>query len=113
MDSKMEFYFFQQFVRCKKGRPAANLGKRAASIEKGDTTVLTNSNIALSLALVLCTVSAGMAASKHPVHHSRTHVVASTRGNAAFGSSAYGYATPFRVRVPNSLEGTGEGTIAN
>jgi hypothetical protein len=82
--------------------------------------MFTRSKIVLSLALVLGTASAGMAASKQPVHHPRTsvvhHVMAGTRGNAASGGSAYGYATPFPAHMRNggsSFQSSGEGTIAN
>jgi hypothetical protein len=81
--------------------------------------MLTRSKIVLSLALVLGTASAATAASKHPVHHPRTSVVqheVGTRGNAARGGSAYGYATPFRAHGSNggtSFQSSGEGTIAN
>src|SRR5215831_4207303 len=36
---------------------------------QGDTTMLTNSNIALSIALVLATASAAIAAPRHAVRH--------------------------------------------
>jgi hypothetical protein len=81
--------------------------------------------IALSMAIVLGTVSGGLAATKHPTrHHRGTAVVrqapAATAGNTAFGSAAFGYAAPFRVPQPNTGSGigtnflsSGEGTIAN
>jgi hypothetical protein len=83
-----------------------------------------NIKIALSVAIVLGTVSGGFAATKHPTHNHRGTVAqrapAATAGSTAFGSAASGYASPFRVPQPNSGNGigtnflsSGEGTIAN
>jgi len=88
--------------------------------------MLSKTKIALSLAIVLGTASAGLAATKHPVRHRPTSVERQMpAGNPVFGGSAYGYspsgyAAPHRVPEPNSGAGigtnflsSGEGTIAN
>jgi hypothetical protein len=74
------------------------------------------SKIALSLALVLATASAGMAASRHPIHHHGATVVqrrASTgrEGYRAFGSAGYGY-TPGRGDLCNFGNGVSTFTQA-
>jgi hypothetical protein len=86
---------------------------------QGDTTMLTKSEIALSLAIILGTASAATAATKQPIHHHQG-TVAQRHLRAAPGSSAYGFAAPIRVQQPNSGNGigtnflsSGEGTIAN
>jgi hypothetical protein len=88
-------------------------------------TMFNTTKIALSVAIILGTVSGGFAATKHPSHNHRgtaaqRQAPAATAENTAFGSSAYGYATPFRIPQPNSGNGigtnflsSGEGTIAN
>src|SRR5215468_11692645 len=50
----------------KRSRKALDLGT------KGDTAMLTNSKLALSVALVLATASAAVAAPKHAVRHQTT-----------------------------------------
>jgi hypothetical protein len=78
--------------------------------------MLTTSKIALSLALVLATASAGMAAPKHPVHHHGATVVqrrapTGREGYHAFGSAADRY-TPSRGDVCNFGNGVSAFTQA-
>jgi hypothetical protein len=74
--------------------------------------MLSKSKIVLSLAIVLGTASAGLAATKHhPVRQQR----ASVERQVPAANSAYGYASPSsRVNGGGtSFESSGEGTIAN
>ena len=73
--------------------------------------MLSKAKFALSLAIVLGTASAGLAATKHPVHHRQTSV----ERHVPAANSAYGYAAPSsRVNGGGtSFESSGEGAIAN
>ena len=71
-------------------------GSGATAARRRDTTMLTTSKIALSLALVLTMASAAVAAPKRPIHHhSATEVQrrasAGREGYRAFGSATFGY----------------------
>jgi hypothetical protein len=88
------------------GRQASGL---IPPVRQGDTTMLTKSKIALSLALVLGMASAAAAATKHPIHHHQGAVVE----RVAPAGTAYGYAAPSHVRQPNSGSGIGNNFLSS
>jgi hypothetical protein len=64
--------------------------------------MLNSTKLALSVAIVLGTVSGSFAATKHPIHNHRgtvaqRQVPAGSDGEAAFGSSAYADDAPFHI----------------
>jgi hypothetical protein len=74
--------------------------------------------VAFSVAIVFATASGVLAATKHPIHHQHGAVAqrqapAGTEGYSAFGSSAYGYVTPFRIARPNSGAGIGTNFLSS
>jgi hypothetical protein len=83
---KMNFIFLKKLCLAQRGS-GADLAGEGDRFPQGPKTMLSKTKIVLSLALVLGTASAGIAATKHPVHH---HQVAVERQLP--GASAYGYA---------------------
>jgi hypothetical protein len=90
-------------------------------------TMLNNTRVALSLAIILATASAGMAATTHRIHHHRVAIERQLSGANAYGDANSGDAYPPSVLEalrrqaagdPRCWGGncdpvSGEGTIAN
>jgi hypothetical protein len=94
---------------------------------QGAMTMLSKTRIALSIAIVLVTASAGMAATQHRIHHHRASIERQLPGASTYGYANFGNAYPPSVLEalkrqaagdPRCWGGncdpvSGEGTIAN